>query len=73
MNEGSQLDRPQLTKLDSFGEAEVDVINLKKKIIFISKKLNCGVPAFYRGCILASHPAAPGLIPSVPKKIQRKN
>ena len=68
MNEGSQLDRPQLTKPDSFGEAEVDVINLMtKKIIFIAKKLNCGVPAYYRGCILASHPAAPGLIPSVPE------
>ena len=28
--------------------------------------------ACHRGSILASHPAAPGLNPSVPKKFQRK-
>ena len=61
MNKGSQLDRPQLTKPDSFGEAEVDVINLMtKKSFFYFKEAELWGACILQRLHTCFSPSSPG-------------
>ena len=73
MNEGSQLDRPQLTKLDSFGEAEVDVINLMTKKSFLFQRswiVGCLHTTEVAYLLLTQQPRV--WFPAYPKKFRGK-